>query len=184
MKMRLAYTLPLLAAILFCSGCAKEEWTFDSSREMEAEWAAACYRGVDEGSTLACYELEMTRGRIGEDLELLSSGFVAHLLIAVPCPEGLSLPDGDYEGADWLLPTYGLSGEKLQRPLRSGSPYIDLRRNSREQVQRYPLDEGALEVERAEDGSYRLCAELKSQGRTFVFSYTGELPTYDYTEPE
>ncbi len=169
MRKSYGWILLLWAALTLASGCAKEEIGNDfSPSEMEAEWAAAFYTGTDEDGQRACYELDLTRGRIGEDLELLSPGFVVHLIIGTDLPEELALPEGSYESQ--------VCGDVI--------PYISLLQHSAGRELRYPVEEGRLDVKRLEDGSYRLHAELQSTGRSFSLSYEGKLPTYDYTEPQ
>ena len=155
---------------LVVMSCSQDLTDMEIVYEYDPEWGAAYYLG-DEGD-VSNFKLVLTAGRTDEEENLISSGAILSLHLSAPLNEYFSLPDGKYLAASSTGAAYTFDfGSVTTRQSGSKLPTI------------FALESGIVFVERAEDGTYRIKAEVAGQGRSFEFDYDGEMRTFNLATP-
>ncbi|MCR4860085.1 MAG: hypothetical protein K5910_05420 [Bacteroidales bacterium] len=173
----------LAAAVLASAMACSKELAISGRHEFDAEWAEAYYYGTDDLGGVGSFQLDLAQGRTNEDLDLISSGAVVRLLISAPLDNSISLPDGLYLGSETREIAYTFNYGSLQADKTIVGSYVGLRPGRGKQMQLYPIEEGMVSVNAAEDGEYQVSVQVKTASETFQFSYAGVLRTVDCSGP-
>ena len=177
MKKILRWFIPVVA-LLALAACSKERDARDRF-EFDAEWAAAYYYGADALGGVNSFQLDLAQGRTDEDLDLISSGAVVRLLISAPLANSIALPDGLYQGSATPENAYTFYYGSVQADKSISGSYVGVRTGK--QTQFYPIEQGKVSVVAGDGGQYEVRVEVRTDRKSFSFSYLGAIQTFDCT---
>lgn len=179
------YLCSVVLSVMSIVGCSSLETKQDAldNIELEASWAEAYHNGVLSTSDNEVFGLVLVSGRTDENLSLISTGALASIILNAPkTSESFtpSLSDGIYIAAG-SKQTYTFDlGEKSVKSNEIEGSRIGVKRADTEEMKLYPIEGGQITITSDSDGTRKVIAELKVEGRTVLITFCGELTTYDF----
>jgi len=169
-------------ALLSLSGCSSLETSDGRDAvprvEVEASWAEAYHKGSLPDSEGEVFGLVLAAGRTDENLNLISTGVLANIILNVPESED-GLTDGTYTAAE-SKQTYTFDlGEPSAGSESIAGSQIGVRKADDKTMKLYPIEGGHLTITTSSNGSRKVSAELEISEKTILMDFSGQLVVYD-----